>query len=103
MPQALSALPNLFLSVSLTAARHEAEYWQGLQTILADFTAATGWTPARVAQLAGAYKPSEYDVFRGFVMRRILALNEPLADLSADIEYTDWPGSGPFWPIGRGP
>jgi len=86
----LSALPSLFLSVSLAAAGHEAEDWQGLEKILADFTSATGWTPDRVEQLAGAYKPSEYDIFRRFVMRRILALKDPSADLSADIEYTDW-------------
>jgi menaquinone-dependent protoporphyrinogen oxidase len=86
----LSALPSLFLSVSLAAAGHEAEDWQGLEKILTDFTAATGWTPDRVEQLAGAYKPSEYDVFRRFVMRRILANKDPSADLSTDIEYTDW-------------
>lgn len=87
---ALSALPSLFLSVSLAAAGHEAEDWQGLEKILADFTSATGWSPDRVEQLAGAYKPSEYDVFRRFVMRRILVIKDPSADLSADIEYTDW-------------
>lgn len=86
----LPALPSLFLSVSLAAAGHEAEDWQGLEKILTDFTSATGWTPNRVEQLAGAYKPSEYDVFRRFVMRRILANKDPSADLSADIEYTDW-------------
>lgn len=86
----LSALPSLFLSVSLAAAGHEAEDWQGLEKILTDFTAATGWTPDRVEQVAGAYKPSEYDVFRRFVMRRILANKDPSADLSTDIEYTDW-------------
>mgnify|MGYP001824952267 CR=1 FL=1 len=86
----LSALPSLFLSVSLAAAGHEAEDWQELEKILADFTSATGWIPNRVEQVAGAYKPSEYDVFRRFVMRRILANKDPSADLSADIEYTDW-------------
>ncbi len=87
---ALARLPSLFFSVSLAAAGHEAEDWRGLEKILADFTAATGWTPDRVEQVAGAYKPSEYDVFRRFVMRRILATKDPSADASADIEYTDW-------------
>ena len=86
----LARVPSLFLSVSLTAAGHDAEDWQGLSKILTDFTSATGWNPNRVEQLAGAYKPSEYDVFRRFVMRRILAAKDPSADLSADIEYTDW-------------
>ncbi|MCB1333244.1 MAG: protoporphyrinogen oxidase [Roseivivax sp.] len=87
---ALGAMPDLFLSVSLAAAGHNAEDWQGLEKILADFAAATGWTPNAVEQVAGAYKPSQYDVFRRFVMRRILASRDPDADPSADIEYTDW-------------
>ncbi len=86
----LPALPSLFLSVSLAAAGHEADDWQGLEKILADFTSATGWTPGRVEQVAGAYKPSEYDIFRRYVMRRILAKKDPAADPGADIEYTDW-------------
>lgn len=88
---ALSGLPTLFLSVSLAAAGHNAEDWKALEKILAEFTEATGWTPGRVEQVAGAYKPSDYDVFRRFVMRRILAVKDPEADPSKDIEYTDWP------------
>jgi menaquinone-dependent protoporphyrinogen oxidase len=88
--EVLASRPGLFLSVSLSAAGHDAEDWRGLERILEDFMAATGWTPSRVEQVAGAYLPSRYDVFRRFVMRRILAVKEPDADLSADIEYTDW-------------
>lgn len=87
----LNRLPTLFLSVSLAAAGHDAEDWKGLDRILEDFTEATGWHPGRVEQVAGAYLPSRYDVFRRFVMRRILAAKEPDADLDADREYTDWP------------
>lgn len=88
---ALDAMPTLFLSVSLAAAGHDAEDWRGLETILADFQEATGWTPGEVAQVAGAYMPSQYDVFRKFVMRRIVAARDPEADLDWDREYTDWP------------
>ena len=87
---ALGALPTLFISVSLAAAGHDAEDWRGLETILADFQEATGWTPAEVAQVAGAYMPSKYDVFRRFIMRRIVAGKDPQADLGSDKEYTDW-------------
>ncbi|MBR9651175.1 flavodoxin domain-containing protein [Thalassovita aquimarina] len=87
----LGAKPSLFLSVSLAAAGHDAEDWRGLDKILADFQDATGWTPGRVEQIAGAYMPSQYDVFRRFVMRRILAQKDPEADLDQDKEYTDWP------------
>ena len=87
----LATLPSLFLSVSLAAAGHDAEDWRGLDRILEDLKGATGWTPGRVAQVAGAYLPSRYDVFRRFVMRRIIAAKNPEADLDADKEYTDWP------------
>lgn len=86
----LKARPSLFLSVSLAAAGHEAEDWKGLGRILEEFVEATGWRPGQVEQVAGAYRPSEYDVFRRFVMRRIVAARDPTADPDADRDYTDW-------------
>lgn len=86
----LKEIPTLFLSVSLAAAGHDAEDWAGLDRIMKDFTEATGWTPGRVEQIAGAYMPSQYDMFRRFIMRRIIASKEPGADLGADRIYTDW-------------
>lgn len=86
----LSDKSTLFLSVSLAAAGHDAEDWQGLDRILSDFSEATGWTPERTEQIAGAYLPGRYDMFRRFVMRRIIARKDPGADLDNDIEYTDW-------------
>lgn len=86
----LRDLPTLFLSVSLAAAGHDAEDWRGLDRIFDDLTEVTGWTPDRVEQIAGAYTPSQYDVFRRFIMRRIIAAKDPDADLDADREYTDW-------------
>ncbi|SLN72538.1 Protoporphyrinogen IX dehydrogenase [menaquinone] [Roseivivax jejudonensis] len=87
----LNAMPTLFLSVSLAAAGHDDEDWKGLERILADLEAATGWTPGRVSQIAGAFRPERYDVFRRFVMRRIIAVKDPKADLDAGKDYTDWP------------
>lgn len=86
----LAARPTLFLSVSLAAAGHDAEDWKGLNRIFTEFTEATDWTPRRVEQVAGAYRPSQYDMFRRFIMRRIIAAKDPDADLDADREYTDW-------------
>ncbi|MGP6087978.1 flavodoxin domain-containing protein [Antarctobacter jejuensis] len=92
--EALDARPTLFLSVSLAAAGHDAEDWADLDRIAQDFASATSWRPARTVQVAGAYKPSEYDIFRRFVMRRIVAAKDPEADLDADHEYTDWAALG---------
>jgi menaquinone-dependent protoporphyrinogen oxidase len=86
----LSANPTLFLSVSLCAAGHDAEDWRGLDRIAADFETATGWSPDTVMQVAGAYRPSQYDLFRRFVMRRIIAEKDPGAAPEQDREYTDW-------------
>lgn len=83
--------PVLFLSVSLAAAGHEAEDWRGLDRIIDDFAEVTGWAPERVEQIAGAYRPSEYDLFKRFIMRRIIATKDPEADLDTDRDYTDWP------------
>ncbi|MDR9482714.1 MAG: flavodoxin domain-containing protein, partial [Salibaculum sp.] len=80
-----------FLSVSLAAAGHEAEDWRVLDRIIDDFAEVTGWAPERVEQIAGAYRPSEYDLFKRFIMRRIIATKDPEADLDTDRDYTDWP------------
>ena len=90
----LGKMPTLFLSVSLAAAGHDAEDWRGLDRILDDFKSATNWSPERVVQVAGAYMPSEYDIFRRFIMRRIIAGKEADADLDADHDYTDWSALG---------
>ncbi|ANT62857.1 hypothetical protein AYJ57_20420 (plasmid) [Salipiger sp. CCB-MM3] len=55
-----------------------------------DFSDATGWKPGHTEQIAGAYRPHEYDLFRRFVMRRIIAMKDPEAHLDSDKEYTDW-------------
>ncbi|GAA3868372.1 flavodoxin domain-containing protein [Celeribacter arenosi] len=86
----LSTMPSLLLSVSLSAAGHVAEDWRGLEKTLDEFISATEWTPGRVEQIAGAYKPSTYSVFRRYVMRRIVAQRDPSADPNLDVEYTDW-------------
>lgn len=87
----LKGLPTLFLSVSLAAAGHDAEDWKALDNILAEMKEATDWSPSEVEQVAGAYKPSQYNIIERLVMRRIVAKKDPDADLDADREYTDWP------------
>ena len=87
---ALNELNSIFLSVSLTAAGHDADDWTGLEKVLSAFIDATGWKPTDVLQVAGAYVPSKYDIFRRFVMRRIIAAKDPDANLDQDKEYTDW-------------
>ena len=86
----LNDMPTLFLSISLAAAGHDAEDWKSLAKIAADLTEATGWAPTQTEQIAGAYKPSEYDFFKRFIMRKIISAKDPAADLDQDKIYTDW-------------
>lgn len=86
----LNGRATLFLSVSLAAAGHDAEEWRSLESIAEDLAEATGWHPGRTLQVPGAYKPSEYDILRRLIMRRILAKKDPEADPDADKVYTDW-------------
>jgi menaquinone-dependent protoporphyrinogen oxidase len=86
----LKGKPTRFISVSLAAAGHDAEDWRNLDKIVDDFANATGWQPTEVKHVAGAYKPSQYDILTRFIMRRIITAKDPEADLGIDKDYTDW-------------
>ena len=90
----LNALPTWFISVSLAAAGHDADDWRSLDHILDDFREATGWQPKACKHVAGAYMPSEYDIFTRLIMKRIIAAKDPDADTGKDKEYTDWEDLG---------
>jgi menaquinone-dependent protoporphyrinogen oxidase len=87
----LNAMPTLLLPVSLSAAGTDSDDWKGLGRIVEEFREATTWKPGRIVHVAGAYRPSAYDVFRRWAMRRILTERDPSADPDADHVYTDWP------------
>ncbi len=84
--------PTLFLSVSLSAASDDPEELKGLDTCVRDFSRATGWTPDRVEQIAGAFRFTEYDFFRYWAMRWIASRHDEDVDPGHDKEYTDWDG-----------
>ena len=86
----LDAMPTLFLPVSLSAAGNDLDDWNGLRACLADFLQDTGWTPARIEHVAGAFRFSEYDFFRAWAMRRIADQKGETVEPGQDREYTDW-------------
>lgn len=88
--EALSAKPSLFLSVSLAAAGEDEEELADLDRIVEDFCDETGYRPADVAQVAGAFRFTEYDFFRSWAMRYIAAIKGQKVDPHSDTEYTDW-------------
>ena len=80
----------MFLSVSLTAAGHDPEGMEELDTIVDRFTDEIGWQPSVTVHVAGALRMSEYDFFKAWIMGRIAAdRGEPIGR-KEDREYTDW-------------
>lgn len=91
---ALTAMPSLFLTVSLSAAGADVEDWDGLRGAVEAFGAQTGWIPGKVLYVAGAFRFSEYDWVRAWVMRRIAREKGETIDHGHDREYTDWEALG---------
>jgi menaquinone-dependent protoporphyrinogen oxidase len=91
---ALSAMPSMFLSVSLAAAGTDKEDLQGIAKCAANFLAETGWQKAEVHHVAGSFRFSEYDFFKGWVMRMIARQKKVKLKPGEDLELTDWEALG---------
>lgn len=87
---ALHERPTLFLSVSLSAAGTDTSDWAGLESIVTEFSAGTGWSPDRVEHVAGAFRFTEYDFLKSWAMRWIASEKGEDIDIHGDTEYTDW-------------
>lgn len=88
----LESIPTMFLSVSLAVASGEADDLAELEEIAQRFFENTGWHPARVKHVAGAFRFTQYDFFRSLAMRWIAAKQGQQVDPNTDREYTDWQG-----------
>jgi menaquinone-dependent protoporphyrinogen oxidase len=86
---ALAATPSAFISVSLSAAGHNPDDWEGLEACLARFEHETGWTPSAVHQAAGAIRYSHYDFFKRLVLKHIAAQRGQKTVTSRDYDMTD--------------
>ncbi len=87
---ALAQRPTLFLAVSLAAAGTDRDEHDDLDRIARKAFATMGWTPDRTEQVAGAFRFTEYDFFKGWAMRYIAAQHGQTVDPHTDTEYTDW-------------
>ncbi|MGR3659865.1 MAG: flavodoxin domain-containing protein [Paracoccaceae bacterium] len=87
---ALSELPVLFLSVSLSAASKENDDRLGLEKVVSGFVAEIGWTPTQVEHVAGAFRFTKYDFFKSWALRWIAVQKGQKIDINADNELTDW-------------
>lgn len=86
---AISARPNAFFSVSLSAGGPGARPANAARFI-EEFIARTHWKPQRTASFAGALLYTKYNPFIRFMMKLIVGAAGGERDTSRDYEYTDW-------------
>ena len=86
----LSARPTAFVSVCLGVLQHDAAVDAELDAIMERFFEKTGWTPTVRKIVAGALPYTRYNVFKRWMMRRIVRKAGGDTDITRDHEYTDW-------------
>ena len=86
----LSALPSVFVSVSLSAASPFPEEMREVERITAEALEHAEWKPHAVHQAAGALRFTKYDYLKRLLMRHIAKKEGKKADTSKDHEFTDW-------------
>jgi menaquinone-dependent protoporphyrinogen oxidase len=86
----LEAAHSAFVSVSLSAAGHDPDDWEGLGECLARFEHETGWTPKALHHAAGAIRYSQYDFFKRLAIKHIAAQRGQKTVTSRDYDLTDY-------------
>jgi menaquinone-dependent protoporphyrinogen oxidase len=88
----IDTVPNAFVSVSLSAANHDAQSIAEMDAVVDRFRTNTGWEPDRVVRFAGALRYSKYNWFLKRVMRSIVRKQEhgKYTDMSRDYDFTDF-------------
>ena len=86
----LNRVPSAFFSVSLSAASKNPKEVEAAESLAKAFPVASGWTPERVASVAGRLAYLEYGFFIRLVMKRIAKKEGAPTDTSRDYELTKW-------------
>jgi menaquinone-dependent protoporphyrinogen oxidase len=86
----LTSVPSAFFSVSLAAASKNSVEVEAAEKLAKAFPAACGWTPVKIASLAGRLAYTEYGFFIRWVMKRIARKEGAPTDTSRDYELTNW-------------
>ena len=92
----LNLMPAAFVSVSLSAASHDADDVDGLARCVTDFEHRTQWTPREIHHAAGAFRFSQYDFLKRWALKYIAYRKGQPTDTSRDYELTDWDALGTF-------
>ena len=97
--EALAAIPNAFLGISLSqagvqrqdaSAAEHAKFATDVDKLFAQFVADTGWQPRVRHDVAGALLYTQYGWPVRLILRRIARLSGGSTDTSRDHDYTDW-------------
>ena len=86
----LNQMPSAFVSVSLSTVDSDAEERESLATITDNFKAYTGWTNAEIHHVAGAFRASEYNFFKSWLMKLVAWEKSLKLEPGKDLELTDW-------------
>lgn len=86
----LNLMPGAFVSVSLSAAGNDPEDLKGIADCADRFKQATGWTTPEVHHVAGAFRFTEYDFFKRWVMKLIAWDKGVAIEPGKDLELTNW-------------
>jgi menaquinone-dependent protoporphyrinogen oxidase len=86
----LEAIPNAFVSVSLSAGRDRPSAKREVLKCFQHFAEQTGWRPNAEVAIAGALLYTKYTFRIRLVMKFISWMMQGDTDTSRDYEYTDW-------------
>jgi menaquinone-dependent protoporphyrinogen oxidase len=86
----LQALPTAFVSVSLSMASDEAQDRLDAAACADQFLDVAGWKPSVTHLVAGALRYTQYDFFKGWMLKMIAGAKGASTDTSKDHEFTDW-------------
>lgn len=86
----LNQMPSAFISVSLSAAGTDPEDLKGIATCAEKFKTDTGWSNGEVHHVAGAFRFTEYDFFKRWLMKLIAWEKGVKVDPGKDLELTNW-------------
>jgi menaquinone-dependent protoporphyrinogen oxidase len=88
--ETLNAKPCALVSVSLSMASDDKEDRLDAAECAERFLGATEWRPSVTHLVAGALRYTQYDFFKGWILKMIAGAKGASTDTTKDHEFTDW-------------
>lgn len=88
--ESLQARPSALVSVSLSMASDDKEDRLDAAACAERFLTAAEWKPTVTQLVAGALRYTQYDFFKGWILKTIASSKGASTDTSRDHEFTDW-------------